>query len=94
MSHVKNNEKIKYFGVIDFESILLRQKNTDLLINPRPSIDEYTKYSFPSKIMEYMASGTPVLTTKLSGIPMEYYDYYILLKMKPLIELKNQLFIH
>ena len=34
-----------------------------------------TKYSFPSKTLEYMSSGTPVLTSKLSGIPSEYYDY-------------------
>lgn len=25
--------------------------------------------------MEYMASGTPVLTTRLPGMPSEYYDY-------------------
>ena len=32
-------------------------------------------YSFPSKMIEYMLSGTPVLTTKLPGIPEAYYDY-------------------
>ena len=25
--------------------------------------------------MEYMVSGTPVLTTRLPGMPKEYYDY-------------------
>jgi glycosyltransferase involved in cell wall biosynthesis len=25
--------------------------------------------------MEYMASGTPVLTTRLTGMPGEYYPY-------------------
>ena len=25
--------------------------------------------------MEYMASGTPVLTTRLPGMPAEYYPY-------------------
>jgi len=25
--------------------------------------------------MEYMVSGTPVLTTRLPGIPKDYYDY-------------------
>ena len=37
------------------------------------------KYSFPSKTMEYMASGTPVLTTILPGMPKEYYPYVYLL---------------
>ena len=30
--------------------------------------------------MEYMASGTPVLTTKLPGMPEEYNDYVYLLE--------------
>ena len=46
----------------------------NLLVNPRKNIGEYTKYSFPSKILEYMSSGTPVLMYKLDGIPDEYYD--------------------
>ena len=49
--------------------------NADLLVNLRDSRIEYTKLSFPSKMFDYMASGTPVLTTKLDGIPIEYYDY-------------------
>jgi glycosyltransferase involved in cell wall biosynthesis len=28
--------------------------------------------------MEYMASGTPVVTTRLPGMPEEYYDYVFL----------------
>ena len=42
---------------------------------PRPSGEAFTAYSFPSKNLEYMVSGTPVLTTKLSGMPREYDDY-------------------
>jgi len=38
------------------------------------------KYSFPSKTMEYMASGTPVLTTVLPGMPKEYHPYVFLLE--------------
>ena len=33
-------------------------------------------YSFPSKNMEYLVSGTPVLSTKLKCIPKEYYKYF------------------
>ena len=45
------------------------------MLNIRNDEDIYTKYSFPSKMVEYLLSGTPLLTTKLSGIPDEYYDY-------------------
>jgi glycosyltransferase involved in cell wall biosynthesis len=51
-----------------------------LLINPRPSHEDYTKYSFPSKNMEYMASGTPVLTTRLPGMPDDHKPYVYLIE--------------
>lgn len=70
-----DDDRIKYFGVVDNEEIVIQEIKATLLINPRFSNEEYTKYSFPSKNMEYMASGTPLLTTKLPGIPEEYYDY-------------------
>lgn len=66
---------VVYGGLLSREQIVERQKRVSLLINPRPSGYEYTRYSFPSKTMEYMLSGTPVLTTRLPGIPAEYDSY-------------------
>lgn len=71
----KTTDKVKYFGAVANEIIIQEQLKAILLINPRPSHEEYTKYSFPSKNMEYMVSGTPMLTTMLPGIPKEYNDY-------------------
>lgn len=73
----KVNSRIKYFGRVPREEVLKRETEATLLLNIRNADDEYTKYSFPSKMIEYMLSGTPVLTTKLSGIPNEYDPYYI-----------------
>ena len=73
------SEKIVYCGSVDNKEVVRQEKKATLLINPRFTNEEYTKFSFPSKIMEYMSSGTAVLTTKLAGIPEEYnkYLYYI-----------------
>lgn len=71
----EQNSKIKFFGFKTREEVLVYQKKATLLVNFRNSNDRYTKYSFPSKTFEYMASGTPFLTTKLAGIPEEYYDF-------------------
>ncbi len=71
----KHDKRIKYLGVLSREETLRKQKEATLLINPRKSSDDYTKYSFPSKTMEYMASGTPTLMTKLECLPQEYYSY-------------------
>lgn len=69
------NPKIKFFGRAPRETVLRKEKEATLLLNLRNPEDSYTKYSFPSKMAEYMLSGTPVLTTMLSGIPDEYYAY-------------------
>lgn len=73
----KANEdsRIVYFGQISREKVMLLQKEATVLVNPRTSDGEFTKYSFPSKIMEYFASGTPCIMYKLAGIPEEYYKF-------------------
>ena len=69
------DERIEYKGVLPREKVLRLQKEATILINPRDSKDEYTKYSFPSKTMEYLASGTPVVMSHLPSIPEEYDSY-------------------
>lgn len=71
----KLDKRIKYQGVKDNHEITKIEKQVTLLVNPRPSNLEFTQYSFPSKLMEYMSSGSAVLTTKLPTIPKEYHDY-------------------
>jgi len=73
----KIDNRVVYGGVIPNDKVLELQKSATLLINPRPSNLDYTSYSFPSKTIEYLASGTPVLSTVLDGIPDEYWNYLI-----------------
>ncbi len=49
-----------------------------IMVNPRITNAEYVKYSFPSKTLECMVSGTPLLTTRLAGMPKDYYPYVYL----------------
>lgn len=69
------NSKVKYFGVVPNSEVVSHEIKAALLVNPRPSSEEFTKYSFPSKNMEYMMSTTPILTCKLPGMPDEYLDF-------------------
>lgn len=69
------NDKIKYFGNTTRDKVLEYERKATLLINVRDPEDAFTKYSFPSKTIEYMLSGTPMLTTRLQGIPEEYFEY-------------------
>ncbi len=69
------NPHIRYFGSVDRAQILAREQQATLLVNPRDPRDAFTRYSFPSKTIEYMLSGTPLLTTRLPGIPDEYFNH-------------------
>jgi len=71
----KIDARIKYLGLLPREKVLELQRKATVLVNPRSSVGEYTKYSFPSKIMEYLLSGTPCIMNPLPGIPIEYYKY-------------------
>lgn len=71
----KQDTRIKYFGRRPRDEILEKEKEAALLVNVRNPDDEFTKFSFPSKTMEYMLSGTPLLTSCLPGIPKTYFDY-------------------
>lgn len=67
-----SHRNIVYRGVVSRADTLRFERMATLLVNPRPTADELTRYSFPSKTIEYMASGTPLLTTRLEGIPPDY----------------------
>lgn len=75
MERAEKDPRIKFFGRVSREEVLQKEKEAALLLNIRNPEDDYTKYSFPSKMVEYLLSGTPLLTTVLPGIPEEYYAY-------------------
>lgn len=70
------DHRIKYFGSLPNHEVLKYQKKALLLVNPRYSTEDFTKFSFPSKLMEYLSSGTATLTTRLPGIPADYADKF------------------
>lgn len=84
LESIRGDERIFYGGVRLNSEIVEREKAATLLVNPWLTQDEKIKYfltySFPSKNMEYMASGTPMLTTVIPGMPEEYHPYVYLLR--------------
>ncbi|MBQ3006893.1 MAG: glycosyltransferase [Clostridia bacterium] len=73
----KEDKRIRFYGIVPNEKIISLQKAATVLVNPRQNVDEFTKYSFPSKNMEYLSSGVPLVAYKLDGVPEEYNDYII-----------------
>ena len=69
--------RLRYLGILPREEVLDLERRATVLINPRTADEEFTRYSFPSKILEYMGAGRPVIAYELPGAPAEYRDYLI-----------------
>ena len=73
----EKHPNIRYFGFVSQEEALSLQSRATALINPRSPAGLYTRYSFPSKTLEYLRSGRPTLCYALEGIPEEYGQYLV-----------------
>ena len=69
------NENLKLHGIVSQSEIHRIERNSNILVNPRPNQKNFTKYSFPSKTAEYLMMNVPVVMYKLDGIPDEYDNY-------------------
>jgi len=77
ISAAREDKRIEYLGTQPHDTVLDIQRKATVLVNPRQNNEEYTRYSFPWKLIEYMLSGNPVVCYKLDGIPDEYDDFLI-----------------
>lgn len=69
------DQRIKFYGYVSSEEVSQLRACASVLVNPRNNSGEYTKYSFPSKTMEYLMSGIPTIMYKLDGIPDAYDEH-------------------
>lgn len=84
-------KNIFYHGSVSNEEMRQIQKDAWLLINPRNSNDLITKLTFPSKLFEYMASGTPVISTIIPGMDQIYFNLLFILESNNPEEIKKMI---
>ena len=70
------NPRIIDGGFVDAATLLPELLSADILINPRPTSELFATMSFPSKLIEYLATGRPVLTTRIPSIPESLRDSF------------------
>jgi len=87
----KKNMCIQYCGYRPNMEVFETMMKSTLLVHPRPTKDEYNKYSCPSKLFEYMSSGTAVIGTKLKGVPDEYDKYMFIFNSDTVDDMANSL---
>lgn len=72
--------RIVYWGFLPNQEVMDKERRSTILVNARPADGAFTRYSCPIKLLEFMLSARPTITTALPGIPEEYKDYLYLLK--------------
>lgn len=82
-AHAKKDNRIKFYGFLPSrQDVLEKQAEASLLVNMRLPSEPASGYCFPSKLFEYMATGTPVLSFDIAGIPREYLQYLYVVKQE------------
>jgi len=74
------DQRIEFLGLLSFEGVLKVYSSSSVLINMRITKSRNTKYFFPSKMMEYLASGVPVISTCTGHVEEEFGAFTHLLR--------------
>lgn len=72
----QKDERIQYYGFVSRERYYDLLDKADIVVNPRNMNLSENKNNFPSKVMEYLASGKIILSTRFAG--WEKFTKYIL----------------
>lgn len=65
--------RIQYCGLLDMKQLFNLYEKADILLNLR--IEEDVDFHFPSKLIEYMATGKHVLSTSIAHAERDYGEY-------------------
>lgn len=88
---IATDPRIVYFPPMSRHDLLCLERKATVLVNPiRPS-QEFTRYYFPSKTMEYLASGTPTIMYKLDCLSDEYDQHILYVEEETVESLRDTL---
>jgi len=81
------DRRIRFFGRVPAKEVRERQARATVLLNARPSSLVISRYTFPSKVLEYMAAGRPTISTMFPSLPNDYRKHLYLLRTESAAEL-------
>jgi glycosyltransferase involved in cell wall biosynthesis len=80
----RRDPRIEFLGSLDHARVADLYRTADLLLNVRLTKAVDTRYFFPSKLIEYLASGVPTITTSFAHVEPEFAGLvYILHEESP-----------
>ena len=76
-SLIENDPRIEFLGLVSEDKLWQVSENANVFVNPRPSNVPGNESNFPSKVLEYLTYGKPVVSTMTPGLSPEYGDVLI-----------------
>jgi glycosyltransferase involved in cell wall biosynthesis len=75
-----DDSRITYFGVVERARLYELYAQAAVLVNPLRTHYTSARYLFPSKVLEYMTSGTPVISTAHVDFDADYRKHLFILE--------------
>lgn len=74
---LRKDSRITFFGCVHEEKLRELSRQAWVMVNPRPSNIRDSQHNFPSKVLEYLSYGKPVVSTRTPGLSPEYRPFLI-----------------
>lgn len=87
----KQDPRIVYYEPMSLSELRKMERKATVMVNTTPPSMDFTKYFFPSKTMEYLASGTATVMFRLGCMPEEYESHIYYVEDECIESLKDKL---
>jgi glycosyltransferase involved in cell wall biosynthesis len=71
---LQRDARLKCLGLVPESQLQELCRQASMFVNPRPSAEPGNDVNFPSKVLEYLTFGKPVVSTWTGGLGPEYRD--------------------
>ena len=95
----KSRPWMNYLGYVPYQQYIEELKKADLFVNPRNMDLPENTNNFPSKVLDYLATGKPILSTRFAGwerftgvisfSEIDKWEYYIVQRVRQVEENNN-----
>lgn len=77
---LKSDTRIRFYGLVSEEQLHQLSLQATVFVNPRPSSINGNNMNFPSKVLQYLRYGKPVVSTWTPGLSDDYRPHLYLVR--------------
>ena len=86
---IKGVSNIKNLGLLPVNKVLDYEKTAIACINPRPFSEDLDRFSIPSKTLEYMSMGRPVISVRNTILMQKFPHEVVWIDSAEVVDIKN-----